>query len=56
MGTLLAKIELLVKFDPLMNEHVRRVKKKEISDHYLSKDIQNELIVLIADQTLKAII
>lgn len=49
-GNFLKLIELLAEFDPVMEEHVRRVlKKKEKGVSYLSKNIQNELINIISD-------
>uniref|UniRef100_H3ABX0 DUF4371 domain-containing protein n=1 Tax=Latimeria chalumnae TaxID=7897 RepID=H3ABX0_LATCH len=39
-----------------MSEHLRQIKKKEISDHYLSKDIQNELISQLGRHILQAIV
>jgi hypothetical protein len=36
-GIFLGVIELLGKFDPIMQEHIRKVQNKEILDHYLGK-------------------
>lgn len=55
-GNFLGVVELLAEFDPVMSEHVRRAETKEIADHYLGKTIQNELITLIGDKTVEAII
>nr|XP_025036239.1 zinc finger MYM-type protein 5-like [Pelodiscus sinensis] len=48
-GNFLGVIELLGKFDPVMQEHLRRLQKSEIQDHYLGKNIQNELISIVGD-------
>uniref|UniRef100_A0A8C9Y5M1 HAT C-terminal dimerisation domain-containing protein n=1 Tax=Sander lucioperca TaxID=283035 RepID=A0A8C9Y5M1_SANLU len=55
-GNFLGVVELLAEFDPVMSEHVRRAETKEIADHYLGKTTQNELITLIGDKTVEAII
>lgn len=55
-GNFLAEIELIAKFDPVMSEHLRRIRNKEIFNTYLGKDIQNEMIELMADAVLKQII
>lgn len=53
-------IEFVAEFDPIMQEHLRRVVDKEIQNHYLSHRIQNELISLLAkeikDKMLKKIL
>ena len=46
-GNFLGLVELFAKFEPVLKEHMRRIKDDEIADHYLGKTIQNELIQLI---------
>ena len=49
-GNFLKMIELLAEFDPVMEQHVRRVlRKEERQATYLSKTIQNELIDVISN-------
>jgi hypothetical protein len=45
-GNFLGLIEMVSKFDMLMAEYLRRISRKEISDHYLGWKIQNEVIDL----------
>lgn len=47
-GNLLMFVEYLALFDPVMSEHLHKVKDKERMVRYLGKDIQNELIQLLA--------
>jgi hypothetical protein len=49
-GNFLKFIEFLSKFDPVMKEHIRRISSQEIHCHYLGKDIQNEVIQLLANK------
>ena len=39
---------MLVKFDLVVQEHVRRITNDDIHFHYLGRNIQNELILLLA--------
>ena len=55
-GNLLGLVELFAKSDLVMGEHLRRVTNAEIHDHYLRKKIQNELITVVADAVVNAII
>ena len=45
----------MAKFDPLLSEHVRRVEKWAIKDHYLGKHVQNEIIAPVVEKTLNAV-
>jgi len=47
---------MMAKFDPVIQEHVRRIKNSETHDHYLSHQIQDELIELIAQQIRQQIV
>lgn len=41
-------MQLLAKFDSVMEEHVKMSINGNISDHYCGKNIQNELIEIMA--------
>ncbi|KAK0150728.1 Zinc finger MYM-type protein 1 [Merluccius polli] len=55
-GNFLGQVELMAQFDAVMIEHVRRFKSQEARDHYLSKRVQNEIISVIAQKILDAIV
>lgn len=48
-GNFLKFVEYLALFDPLMDEHLCKIKDKEMHVPYLAKDIQNELIQLLSN-------
>jgi len=48
-GNFLGAIKMLSNFDPVIIEHVRRIKNTEAHVHYLSHEIQNEFINLMSD-------
>ncbi|XP_063760509.1 zinc finger MYM-type protein 1-like [Eleginops maclovinus] len=55
-GNFLGQVQLMAKFDPVMKEHLWKMKAKQIADTYLSKRIQNELICLVAQCTTDALV
>ena len=55
-GKFLGFVQLLAKFDPVMQEHLRLAMMGDVSDHYCGKDIQNELIELMGEKVKSDII
>ena len=55
-GNFLGLVEMLAKFDPIIQEHVHRITSEETQAHYLDFKIQNELIHLLASAIKSEII
>lgn len=55
-GNFLGLVELFAKFEPVLKEHIRRIKDNEVADHYLGKTIQNEFIQLISNEVCQIIV
>lgn len=46
-GNFIDLFKLISKYDPTLREHMRRINNEQLAHHYLSHDIQNELIILM---------
>jgi hypothetical protein len=49
-GKYLGLVQLLAKFDPVMQEHVSHILKGELGDHYCRKNILSKLIELMTER------
>lgn len=56
IGNFLKFVEYLALFDPLMAEHLRKIRDNETHVHYLGKNIQNELIELLSSNVHQEIL
>ncbi|XP_042466060.1 zinc finger MYM-type protein 1-like [Zingiber officinale] len=55
-GLFLQMVEMIAEFDPIMNEHLRRIKDHETYTTYLGSRIQNELIEMLAGEVRKKLL
>ncbi|CAH2250900.1 zinc finger MYM-type 1-like [Pelobates cultripes] len=55
-GNYLKLVEMMATFDSVMQSHLKKIQNSEIHQHYLGKDIQNELIGLISKEIRRHIL
>lgn len=55
-GNFLKLVETIGLFDSVMAEHIRRIQSKETHVHYLGKEIQKEIIGMLASQIQQEIL
>ncbi|KAJ0179288.1 hypothetical protein K1T71_005000 [Dendrolimus kikuchii] len=55
-GNFIDLVKLIARFDPGLRLHLQQVKDKTINDHYIGKNIQNELIQLMASHVKTKIV
>ncbi|CAH2226204.1 Hypothetical predicted protein [Pelobates cultripes] len=55
-GNVIDRIKHSAMFEPVLREHLQRIEDKRIHNHYLGKNIQNELIALVAKHVKQTII
>lgn len=55
-GNFIDLFKLISKYDPTLREHMKRINDKQLAHHYLSHDIQNELITLMSQTVTDEVI